>query len=342
MKPSFYLLKANLRHKCSSFMTRHPLDFAYYLGLPKYSAIFRASPEDFLVEEILNQDLSGEGEHFWLFIKKRGENTDWVAKKLANYFSVRKMDVGYGGKKDRHAETKQWFSVYLPGKTHSIDWEAFIAMANIDAELLDSGSHGRKLKIGQHEANKFSITLHDVGKNEDLVERLEIVAEQGVPNYFGEQRFGLEGRNLDKADRWASDPRSIRDKSLRGIIISSARSYLFNHVLSERIKRGDWLKLTDGDPGSSSPTGPLWGRGLSLAGSELLNFERRELEPFEAWTSALENVGLSQERRELCLKPQGFNYSFDQNSLNISFELGAGQYATSVLRELVSLKQKTG
>lgn len=320
-------------------MKSFSLEFTYALGKPSETATFKLNPEDFIVEEIYDETLSGSGEHFWLRIRKRGENTDWVAKKLANYFSVRKMDVGYGGKKDRHAETTQWFSVYLPGKEHSIDWSTFIAMAQIDAELIEQGSHERKLKLGQHEANRFTIRLRDVHSTQDLENRLQDIKTKGVPNYFGPQRFGREAGNLIKADKWAADPRSIRDRNQRGMIISSARSYLFNLVLSARLNAGNWLSILDGEP-EPVATGPLWGRGLSLAKGGALELESGALADFLPWMAALENVGLKQERRALCLKPKDFTYRFEAGALVVSFVLNAGEYATSVLRELVMLNEQ--
>lgn len=320
-------------------MTAYPLDFSYAFGSPVQTATFRHSAEDFVVDELLELSPENQGEHFWLHIEKTGENTDWLAKKLANYFSVRKMDVGYAGKKDRNAVTSQWFSVYLPGKAHEIDWPAFIEMSGLDAKLKRSCSQVKKLKPGQHESNRFKIRLRDVDETSDLLDRLDQVRNVGVPNYFGEQRFGREGGNLDRAQKWAEDPRSIRDRNQRGLIISSARSYLFNLVLSERIKQGNWLAKISGEPQHSEASGPLWGRGLTKASSETEALESICLDDFTVWKSALENVGLKQERRPLCLKPKDFDFEFDSGSLLVSFTLGPGEYATSVLRELVFLNE---
>lgn len=315
-------------------MSFYSLDFAFALGQPLKTAIFRQEPEDFIVDELLAEPLSGEGEHLWLHIKKRGENTDWVNKKIANYFSVRNMDVGYGGKKDRHAVTSQWFSVYLPGQAHDFDWQTFNAMAQLDAELLGASSHTKKFKKGEHLANRFEIRLRNVELDEALIERLVFIKEHGVPNYFGEQRFGRGAANLEKADRWAKDPRSVKDRNLKGILMSSARSYLFNKVLSERVSLGNWQQVLPGDTHPEA-SGPLWGRGRSLVSEETLSLEEGVLAPFDSWSAALENVGLSQERRPLCLRPEGFSWRADGGDVVLNFILGTGQYATSILRELV-------
>jgi len=315
------------------------LDFAYAYGRPVSYALFRVEPEDFIVDEILDHELTGSGEHFWLQIRKRGENTDWIAKKLANYFSVRQLDVGYAGKKDRHAVTTQWFSLYLPKQAHQIDWQAFLEMSGVAAELLQQTSHRSKLKKGEHTANTFTIRLREIKQSDELATRLASIKADGVPNYFGQQRFGRDAGNLDKAEQWAKDPRSIRNKNLRSMIISSARSYLFNLVLSARVSSGNWAQHLPGEP-TESASGPLWGRGRSKAAEATLELEEALLDSWASWCAALENVGLAQERRALVLRPQNLNWHFEEDSLLIGMTLNPGQYATAVLRELCALKEE--
>ncbi len=322
-------------------MNLYHLDFAFAQGEPEQSARFRVSQADFVVDERLEPELSGSGEHLWLRITKRGENTDWVAGKLARHFGVRKGDIGYAGKKDRHAITTQWFSVYLPGREHEPDWQKFIEESELDATLERWGTGNRKLRMGDHSANAFCIRLRDVQQDEALLKRLEGVAREGVPNYFGKQRFGRDGGNLEKVQRWMVDPRAFRDRSLRGMIISSARSYLFNRVLSARVEAGNWTEGLSGEPAPEfGSTGPLWGRGRSLATDALLALESAVLEPYASCCAALENVGLQQERRALNLQPRNFSWAFDGEDMELQFELDPGQFATSVLREIVLLEEQ--
>ena len=318
-------------------MSKLSLNFSYAYGEPRSCARFRQTPEDFVVDEIFETSLTNEGEHFWLRIKKRGENTDWIAKKLANYFSVRTMDVGYGGKKDRHAITSQWFSVYLPKTEHKIDWSRFLDMSGLDAELISCASHRSKLKKGEHSANRFVIRLHELSDIDSALERLEQIKSYGIPNYFGEQRFGRDAANLQKVLQWINDPRSIRSKNLRGLIISSARSYLFNRVLSERVKNDTWQAALSGDISENEASGPLWGRGRPKVELATHESETEVLEGFSSWCAALENVGLLQERRSLVLQPRDFSWQKEGSSIEMSMTLRPGEYATSVLRELSKL-----
>ena len=165
----------------------------WLLGEPPSTAIIRSCPEDFQVFEQLPFEPDGEGEHLFLHIRKRGENTDWVARQLASFCQISPRDVGYAGKKDRHAVTEQWFSVRLPiGRT--LNWSLF---GGDSIDVLHSCRHSRKLRLGALSGNRFVIRLRDLTEPEAFVERVEKI-RQGVPNFFGEQRFGNAGGNLDK------------------------------------------------------------------------------------------------------------------------------------------------
>ena len=325
--------------------SKFSLKFAYAFGEPKQELFFREKNSDFIVDEIFNKTLTGEGEHYWLKIKKDGENTHWIAQQLAKYFDVKDNDVGYAGMKDRHAITSQWFSVYLPGKQHKIDWEQFVQQSNVNAQCLEKNSHFQKLKRGMHDGNRFSIRLLNVIDSQDLDRRLTNIRANGVPNYFGEQRFGRNAQNLQSVSDWFVKGRVIRNRQKKSLAISSARSYLFNWVLSERVEQGSWNVKLDGDielEKSNHPTGPMWGRGRSLSSGETFKLENLALEKaciddYRLWCDKLEHSGLNQERRSLVLQAQNLSWRFTETDLELSFELSPGEFATSVLRELAFL-----
>ena len=308
------------------------LDFPYAYGAPQGSAQFRVEPEDFRVDEVLGFEPTGEGEHWLLQIRKRGENTAWVAEQIARLADVPERDIGYCGRKDRHAVTCQWFSVHLPGQ-RAPDWQAL----NSDSvQLLASGRHARKLRRGAHAANRFVIRLRNVSSVSDTSQRLERVFAQGLPNYFGEQRFGSQGSNLHKAHALLVERRNIRNRTQRSMALSAARSWLFNRVLSVRVEQNNWRTALPGDP-QESPTGPLWGRGRSLAAEQTLDLETQALTPWAPWCMGLEHVGLKQERRPLVLQPQEASWRWLEQDLEVSFTLEPGAFATSVLREITTL-----
>src|SRR5690348_15986051 len=210
-------------------------------GTPPLGARLRSSPEDFVVEEILGYDADGAGEHALLWVEKRGANTDWVARELAKFAGVSQVAVGYAGMKDRHAVTRQTFSVQLAGKPDP-DWSVF---PHAEVKVLAATRHSRKLKRGALRGNRFVLVLRDAQGDREAAERvLAQIAARGVPNYYGEQRFGREGGNVEQARAMFAGRRVERDK--RSFLLSAARSHIFNNVLAARVERDAWDKPLDG------------------------------------------------------------------------------------------------
>jgi tRNA pseudouridine13 synthase len=311
--------------------------------LPRAGAVvsvsgrYRASPDDFVVDELLGSAPAGHGEHLYLRLEKRAENTQWVARALARHFGVAPLDVGFAGQKDRHAVARQWFSVRLPG----VSVDAPISLpADSHVTLLEHGWHGRKLRPGDHSGNRFVLQVRDLHGNLDaLDERLRAFAQEPtlqVPNYFGPQRFGRDGANSGVARRWLLEGRPRpRSREERSRLLSVARAFLFNHVLAARVLDGSWATPIDGDHCiEGSPTGPLWGRGRSAAGGRSGLLEATALEPHREWLDPLEHCGLRQDRRSLPATVAEFEGGRAGAALRLAFALPAGSFATSVLREL--------
>lgn len=323
------------------------LDFPRAHGIPVATAVFRLQPEDFQVSEQLGFDPSGGGEHLYLWVEKRGQNTRWVARQLADAFSVDEVAVGYCGLKDRQAITRQWFSVHLPGAGIPPISEL---PAIPDVSVLSVGRHPKKLRRGMHSGNGFVICLRQIdGSRQMIEERLAAIGWHGVPNYFGEQRFGRDGGNLLAAEqlfverqtnRERRRGRSRRPAERGGIYLSAARSYLFNLVLAERVRQGSWRTALDGE---LEPSGPLWGRGRSRVQGAVLALEEQLLTNWQDWCHGLEFSGLSQERRSLVMKPDNFSWCWSDGGdeppdLSLSFSLAPGCFATALLREVAQLQ----
>ncbi|MFL0807632.1 MAG: tRNA pseudouridine(13) synthase TruD [Oceanobacter sp.] len=304
------------------------------------SALFKSVPEDFQVEELLSEVLDGEGEHLWLWVEKRGANTVWVAAQLAKLAGVKEQDVGFAGIKDRHAVTKQWFSVYLPTQ----ETPDLTLVENEEFTVLKQQRHRRKLRRGELDGNRFTIRLRDVCGDRELLEsNLAQLKAHGYPNYFGEQRFGHDGGNLEAGMAMLTGKKRVRQRSKKSIYLSAVRSWVFNQVLAERVRQSNWLTALAGDP-EAFPTGPLWGRGRTLSSAETGVLEQEITQTCQAVCDALEHAGLSQERRALAVTAQDLQWQWlegDAHDLNLqlSFSLGAGYYATSLLRELLSVQE---
>ncbi len=175
---------------------------AYLCGKPTAKAKIKAKPEHFKVVEDLGYDFSGSGEQVMIRIRKTGENTSFVANELAKACGVKSKDVSWAGLKDRHAVTEQWLSVHMPqGKFPNLS--LFLAQyPNI--EVLAMQRHNKKLRPGDLRGNRFEVVLSEVTDVDDVLRRLAVVAQQGVPNYFGNQRFGRDGNNVTEARRWGA------------------------------------------------------------------------------------------------------------------------------------------
>ena len=304
---------------------------------------FRCEFEDFQVDEVLGFEPSGSGEHWLVQLRKRGDNTDWVARELANLAEVPVKDLGYAGRKDRRAVASQWFSIYQP-KGPEPQWER---LADMGLELMKVARHDRKLRLGQHVGNRFAIRLRQLEPllsetrehTRDLLSaRLHRLAEQGVPNYFGEQRFGRGAGNLLRAQTQLMQGKTIRHRRDRSMALSAARSWLFNRVLAQRVRQGNWQVTLTGEPADTA-TGPLWGRGRALSQQDTLALEETALAPWSHWCYTLEYQGLKQERRALVLKPLSMDWDWDGKDLWLRFGLPPGCFATAVLREIAQLRQ---
>ncbi|MQT25378.1 tRNA pseudouridine(13) synthase TruD [Pseudomonas helleri] len=328
-------------------------------GEPLGSAVLKATAEDFQVDEVLDIPLSGDGEHLWLWVEKRGLNTEEAARRIAKAAGVPLRTVSYAGLKDRQALTRQWFSVQLPGKADP----DLSAAENDTLKILKTSRHKRKLQRGAHAANGFTLRLTQLDADkETLQQRLELISKQGVPNYFGSQRFGWQGGNLGEARDYAARKALPEQRNVRSRLLSTARSYLFNQVLAARVADGSWQRAQVGDllaftdsrsffqAGEAEcndprlaildlhPTGPLWGEGES-ATTHATHVLEQSIAAREAdlrdW---LVRAGMSHERRILRLPIGRLTWHYPEpDILQLEFVLPAGCFATVLVRELVDL-----
>ena len=328
------------------------------------SGQFKSSAADFKVTEILGYEPIGEGEHIYLWVRKTGLNTAYLAEQIAKFTQLPLRAVTYAGRKDKHAQTEQWFSVHLPGKGE-FDWTTFNEPG---AEVLTVIRHNKKLRTGVLKGNQFNITLRQLSSTSGIDERLQQIKKTGVPNYYGSQRFGStvhdpRGGNLVLADKMINGE-AIRNRNKRSMAISALRSWLFNEIVHTRLQNGYLNKPLAGDvmqlAGSNSffcaqqidnsisqriqkrdiyLSAPLWGKGQLASESDALQFEHDSAQQHSAVTQTLEDLGLKQERRAINLFPNNLEWSWVDDTLKLSFSLPAGTFATSVLRELINVQQ---
>ena len=352
-------------------MSSSAIDTPTAWGSPLFNAVLKSERADFIVDEVMDITMDGEGEHLYLHIQKSGMNTDELAKLIETTYKVGSKDVGIAGMKDRHAVTSQWFSVTSPEGRESLD--AVLADFNTpdkDAHILEAVRHSRKLRHGAHKGNRFKITLREVipadsqsqeQLKQSLALRVEAIAKSGFPNYIGPQRFGFGGQNLVRARQWFKQPKKRTSRQQRSLWLSAARSALFNAVCAKRVEAGNWQSLLSGEPamldGSRSffemgestveelqerlqafdihPSAPWWGRGRSPTSGDCAEFEEQTLSDFADVCEGLEKAGLSQERRAIRAMVTDLTHDWsDESSLQLSFSLAPGLFATTLLKEL--------
>ncbi|TFH73093.1 tRNA pseudouridine(13) synthase TruD [Gammaproteobacteria bacterium LSUCC0112] len=344
---------------------------------PVLRADFKQQPHDFLVDEQLGFECTGDGEHVWVLIRKTGINTVEAAQRLARAAGVSLKDVSWSGLKDRHGVCRQWLSLQLPGRATP----DFMSVISDELHIERIERNNRKLRRGSHRSNRFMIRLRHLRPDTDVVDlatglaaleqALIHIRQQGVPNYFGEQRFGFD--NINKAQAWFNREYRPQNTTERGLLLSAARAAIFNVVLSERVSAGHWNRYLDGDvmnlDGSASvfqpeagddqivqrietmdihPTGPLWGRPVPRSPSPqaaCAELEGRVAERFPGLADGLVRHQVEASRRSLRLPVQALHYRLLENQsptgpdLELSFELPSGTYATAVLHDLIEYQR---
>ncbi len=354
-----------------------PLHLPYATGeLPGLGGRLRTAPADFLVEEIPLYEPVDEGAHLYVRLTRENQTTREVVEALERLFALPRGSVGYAGLKDKAARTTQTFS--LP--VHSPSPAAVAEMARriggaLPLQVEWARLHRNKLKVGHLLGNRFAITIREVNlPAEEAMSRAQataaILQAQGIPNYFGPQRFGGQGDNASAGLELLLGLRRLRDQWLRRFLISSFQSYLSNRLLALRLERNAWLHLLPGDVAKKHATGgifdvedlaaeqarfdaqeisftlPIFGakmrRARQLAGALEAEVEAETGLTDNHWKSAriegtrrmgrmlLPDLGIA--LAPAAEQPEGAEAGC---ALTLTFTLPKGGFATSVLREFV-------
>lgn len=318
---------------------------AYLHGKPSAKAKLKVEPEHFIVKEDLGFEFTGSGEHLMLKIRKTGENTSFVANELAKFLGVKSKDVSWAGLKDRHAVTEQWLSVHLP-KGYVPDLSLF-SKRHPSVEILESSRHNKKLRPGDLQGNFFEITLTEVSDVAEVETRLQRVSEQGVPNYYGEQRFGRNGNNVSEAGRWGRENVRTRNQNKRSLYLSAARSWIFNQIVSNRIEQDCFAAPIEGDivmlNGKPQPfeqefdaiTAALAGDNELPTQGAARALEQEVVDSEPDLMALIRGNRMRHDRREISLHPTDLSWSAEQDEVKVCFWLSSGNFATSIFREVV-------
>lgn len=342
----------------TEYETAFVRQWAYAFNKPDVHGTIKASEDDFVVVEQLGFEPSQQGEHLYLFIEKRGLNTEQVLLALTKALNVTKRQVSYSGLKDRQARTQQWFSVHLPG----LYPEGCDTLAGDGWRVLRAERHHKKLHVGTHKANFFTITVRDLNNSDSIATRIAAILQRGVPNYFGEQRFGHLRQNLYQGWRFLQGEKKVKDPFLRGVYYSSLRSYVFNSLLAARVEADCWDSPLPGDvmmlqgthsffvepelnpsllgriaDWDISPSGPLIGKGSLREQTNAAKFVEDQLRDpvLTALVDKLQSARIELMYRPYRLAVSDIQYCLlDKNTAEFRFSLPRGAFATSVLREI--------
>ncbi|MEM6960233.1 MAG: tRNA pseudouridine(13) synthase TruD [Myxococcota bacterium] len=337
------------------------LDMRPYLTgeYPPISGRFRSNPEDFRVDELPAYAPSGSGQHALIHIKKVGLSTGEAVRRVAEAAETNPSQAGYAGLKDKHAVTRQWISLHKPDlqALHNAELEGI--------EILETKAHSRKLKTGHLRGNRFQLCIRGTpaDRDSDVQAILDRLQQKGVPNYFGEQRFGSRGENLERARAWLVEgKRSPRDRFQRKFMVSTLQSAAFNRWLADRMNWNRWGSVVDGDLARKESTGGMFvvedlTRDLERAAQFDISATGPMFGPRMRWpervareheADLMQDQGLTEEvlgrmarigpgtRRceRVPLADAALRRAGDE-SIWVSFTLPAGAYATVVLRELL-------
>ncbi|MCB9868653.1 MAG: tRNA pseudouridine(13) synthase TruD [Planctomycetes bacterium] len=326
---------------------------------PRVHGRYKVEVEDFAVEELPAYAPSGSGTHSFVWIEKRGLSTLDAIARLAGAVGANQREFGYAGLKDAQAVTRQWLSV------EHVDPERLRGVQLEGVTVLEVSRHGNKLKPGHLRGNRFSILLRGAAPEDvpALSDNLAWCARRGILNYFGEQRFGKRGANLDQGLRILQSAKPKREAyrfapRILKLLLSAVQSEVFNRVLAARLETFD--RILDGDlafvHGSGatftvhdlpveqarcdafeiSPTGPLPGPKMLLAKAEVGALEEAVLQELEVSAEAFGfHRSMSGGRRPLRLPVSAADVAGEAEGIRVRFELPAGAYATSVLRQLL-------
>jgi tRNA pseudouridine13 synthase len=326
--------------------------------LPGIGGTIKVAPEHFQVEEILPYAACGEGEHVFLTVRRQGWNTEEVATELAARFGIKSADIGWGGRKDKQAVTTQTFSLLLPLRMSLT--ESRQRLTDLPFELLAMNRHRNKIKTGHVAANRFRILLSQV-PSESLERALAIadaLRQRGLPNFFGEQRFGIQMANIDRAIRLLKQRQVSRGKK-DAFMVSVLQSALYNVWLSERMRRGQYRTILSGDvaqktdtgglfvvedpveanerfaSGAIVYTGPIFGPKMKAAANDAESQEAQILKEFDLDMQDFRRLKSPGTRRQAVLYLDDMTIEGAPSGLIFSFTLPSGAYATTVLREFI-------
>jgi tRNA pseudouridine13 synthase len=330
--------------------------------IPGLGGVIRQEPADFAVTEVPAYEPCGTGEHLYLWIEKTDVGPEYLLKLLSRKLNVSDRDIGVAGLKDRHAVTRQWVSV--PGCAEPL----LDAVTGDGLVLRNVSRHTNKLRTGHLKGNRFEIVLRDVPNNDESRSRLgaivDVIRLRGLPNFYGEQRFGrdadthLTGFQMLRGGRTGRIP-----PFRRKLFLSAVQSFLFNDWLARRMNDGLFQTVLPGEVMMKWPAGglfvaedvaveqarfdaretvlggPMFGTAMYAAKADAQEREAIVLRDHNLALESFTGFGklLSGTRRHSQVHIEDLSAEWFDSGVKLTFTLPAGSYATVLLREVMKI-----
>lgn len=319
------------------------------------AAVIKQFPADFFVAEQLGFALSGTGEHLWCYVEKSGLNTAWLKREWARLLGCPQKEIAHSGLKDRHAVTRQWFS--LPAR-----FDGNLPDCGEGWHIIERHFNERKLRIGTHRSNNFALILREVQGGHNAIDAaLDALARQGFANFFGTQRFGYSNRQ--SAQAWVERGQLPKRHDERAQVLSTLRAACFNAQLAARRADGLLCVPQVGDRAMLSGSNSHFAvdavddalrariaSGDIALGGWLPGKEKSPLPPaVQQWLASVDEELLAAVRylerhaeggwRTLSVRPRDLRYEWlDAQTLRLVFTLPRGSFATVLLGEVFSVR----
>jgi tRNA pseudouridine13 synthase len=325
--------------------------------LPGTGGRIKERVEDFIVEEVPLYQFSDGGDFAFLLVEKTDLSSLDLVKVIREHLDLEDHEVGLAGLKDKRAITRQWVS--LPFEKASEDRLASLVDKGI--RILQKRRHTNKLRIGHLLGNRFSVLIRQPDQQAEnrATSIMQSLQKQGLPNFYGAQRFGARGDNPQKGLALLQGKYRLHSVRQRKLLISACSSLLFNLTLKDRMERDFFTRLLPGDIAKKhetgglflvsntaneqpradrleiSATGPIWGKKMKKALDEAGRLEER----------VLTSQGLTPEvflkqpggRRSLRVVLREFTMQSEPEGLRLEFFLPKGSYATVLLDEIMKI-----
>ena len=330
--------------------------------LPGVGGRIKVRPEDFAVREIPVYLPSGQGDHLFLRLTRQGLTTRQVVDDLARLLRVKGSEIGTAGQKDKQAVTTQTFSINLSTAEMTRDPDEIVRLVgeNLPVVIESADRHANKLKTGHLLGNRFTILVRDaVDQALPRAEAIKrVLLEKGLPNFYGRQRFGAAGRNVDRGRR-TLDRGAGKKNWLDKFTLNALQSSMFNDYLAQRMNRdwfgrvlaGDVVKKTDTggvfivedestdqarfEAGEIIFTGPIYGKKMRWAQGEPGELEKAVLEESGVGLDQLAKARLMGSRRPGIVRLDDIGIEATDEGLVFTFNLPKGGYATVLLDEFM-------